>query len=738
MWKRSLRSSVRSDVPAAFPLIAYAAGLALGHSYAEAAGLAAVALLLLALRRMRVAAAFLALAGGVWAGAHAQGAIRNGDLAIGPLISDRFVTVIAPIDRDWSVRGDARALRCTRFVADGVAIDRPLTIYTRFAPQPIAMERAIRAEGFLRRNERGELGLTVKSPRLMSYQGALNPLTPAAWNRALANRIRPFAGDHPIEVALVEALALGRSERLSDEVRDSYKRGGTYHLLVFSGLQIAFAAALIALALRWLRAPRTSDWSLLVFSIVAPLFIGPTASVSRATIGIGLYALSRILHRPTTLENLWCVAALLRLIIAPQDLFEPAFHLTYAGAGALLFAGKALAAWRVRWIGFAASAELAITPLTLFHFHQYALGGSVMTMLLTPIVFAMLVVSMAICAIPCNALFAVLGALHHFCSFVNGVASPVWGFFAAPPAAAVVTGYALAMLAIALLRGRLRAFAILSAMLIPIAGAIVIGRSDVTAPRLTMLDVGQGDALLLRAPGHAILIDAGGRPGDSHFGERELLPMLADRGIRRIDIAVLTHVHPDHCGGLPAVLANLDVGSLWISPRRFRGDCAQRVLEACSARAIPIHLVRDGDTRTVGAIAMRAFVADRTFKHSPENNSSVVLRAALGRWKVLLTGDVERDAEEMLALRDIHADVLKVGHHGSKTSTTVALLEAVRPRIALISCGLHNTFGHPHPGVVESLRSRGVRTWRTDHGGSIDLDFLPDHLAVHQQVDTPR
>jgi competence protein ComEC len=729
---------VRSDVPAAFPLIAYAAGLALGHSYAEGAGFAVVAVLLIALRRTRIAMACLALAGGVCAAAHGREAIRVDDAAINPLITDRFITIVAPIDRDWSVRGEAHVLRCARFVADGRAIERPLTIYTRFAPPQIEMERSIRAEGFLRRNERGDIGLTIKSPRLMTYEGALNPFAPAAWNRALANRIRPFAGAHPTEVALVEALALGRSERLSDDVRDSYKRGGTYHLLVFSGLQIALAAGLIALALRWLRAPRTADWSLLIFSIGAPLFIGPTASVSRATIGIGLYAISRILYRPTTFENLWCVAALLRLIIAPQDLVEPAFHLTYAGAGALLFAGKALAAWRARWVAYAASAELAITPLTLFHFHQYALGGSLMTMLLTPVVFAMLVVSMAICAIPCNALFVVMGVLHRLCTFVNGIAAPVWGVFAAPPPAAVVTGYAIAMLSIALLRGRLRALAILTAMLIPIIGAIIVGRSDVAAPRLTMLDVGQGDALLLRSPGHAVLIDAGGRLADGHFGERELLPMLVDRGVRRIDVAVLTHVHPDHCGGLPAVLANLDVGTLWISPRRFRGDCAQRVLEACSVRAIPIHLVRDGDTRTVGAIALRAFVADRTFKRSPENNSSIVLRASIGRWKVLLTGDVERDAEEMLATQDIKADVLKVGHHGSKTSSTSVLLDAVRPRMALISCGLHNTFGHPHPTVVESLHLRGVQTWRTDRSGSIDLDFLPGHLETHRQFDTPR
>jgi len=728
---------VRSDVPAALPLIFYAAGLALGHSYAEAIGFASVALLLIAIRKARLAMLCLVLAGGVWAAAHARARSDADDHAISPLITDRFVTVLAPIDRDWTMRGDAHVLRCSRFVAEGTTIERPLTIYTRFAPDTIEMQRSIRAEGFLHRGEHGDVALTVKSPRLMSYEGALNRFTPAAWNRALANRIRPYALSYPTEVALVEALALGRGERLSDDVRDSYKHGGTYHLLVFSGLQIAFAAALIALALRWLHAPRASDWSLLIFSIAAPLFIGPTASVSRASIGIGVYAISRILHRPTTLENLWCVAALLRLIIAPHDLVEPAFHLTYAGAAALLFAGKALAARRFRWLAYAASAEVSITPLTLFHFHQFALGGSVMTMLLTPIVLAMLITSVAVCAVPCALLLSVIGVLHRVCTLVNGAASPLWGFFAAPPAAAIVIGYGCAMLAIALLRGRLRASAILATMFIPLIAALIVGRSDVAA-RLTVLDVGQGDALLLRSPNHVVLIDAGGRLGDAHFGETELLPMLVDRGVRHIDVAVLTHVHPDHCGGLPAVLENLDVGSMWISPRRFRGDCAQRVLEVCARRAIPIHLVRDGDVRETGGLSLRAFVADRTFKHSPENNSSVVLRVRIGRWTALLTGDAERDAEEFLADRDITADVLKIGHHGSRTSSTPPLLDAIRPRIALISCGLHNTFGHPHATVIESLRARGIHVWRTDRNGTIDVDFLSARIVVHRQFDTPR
>src|SRR5207247_391868 len=131
----------------------------------------------------------------------------------GEVSEERFMVVQSEIDRDWMERGDAFVLR--------VQHDRePLSIYVRFVPQPIAMEKWIRAEGFLRRSERGALTLTVKSPRLLSYGGTLSDFDPACWNRALAHRLRPFASQFPAEVALVEALALGRGERLAEEIRN--------------------------------------------------------------------------------------------------------------------------------------------------------------------------------------------------------------------------------------------------------------------------------------------------------------------------------------------------------------------------------------------------------------------------------------------------------------------------------------------------------------------------------------
>ena len=721
---------MRNDVPAALPLIGYVAGLALSRSVRDALGFALITIVLLAMRRGRAATICFALAAGTAMAAHRDTIRASESLALRSLRPDRFVTITAPLDGDWSLRRDVFVLRVQRFAVRGSTFEQPLTIYARFEPKPVGMSRTICADGFLRPNERGEWTLLLKSPRLMVYGGSISPLAPAGWNRALVHRLAGLPKRYATEVALVEALALGRGERLSEQVRDNYKRGGTYHLLVFSGLQIAFAAGAIAALLRQFRAPRTADWLLLFFSLLGPLFVGPTASVSRSSIGIGLYAVSRILKRPTTVENLWCVAAMTRLIIVPEDLTDAAFHLTYVGAGALLFVAKPIVSRRDRLVAGVVGIESLITPLTLFHFHQYALGGSITTLLLTPLIFVMLIVSVAICAVPAAPLLELIGVLHKAATIVNGAASTCSGAFAAPRIAAMIVGFSAAMVAIALLRGKARAAAIVAVSLIPILSACAVARRDVDEPTLTIFDVGQGDAIALRVPGHAILVDGG-------TVDSRLLPQLVDRGILRLDAVVLTHAHPDHCGGLPAVLSRLSVHSLWISPRRFRGDCAQRLLEAAAESRVPIHLVRDGDALRIGAIDIRAIVPDRTFRRAAENNSSVVLRATIGARAALLTGDAEREWEALLATRPIRSDVLKVAHHGSRTSSTPPLLDAVRPRLAVISCGRHNLFGHPHAEVLGALRRRGIFVRRTDRDGTVDVLFHRDHLLVHHEIDTP-
>ena len=735
---------MRNDVPAALPLLSFSIALGAAPYVTQPAmasfGLAAMALLFVAIDRLRMASAVAFLMAGLAIG-HWNHAARLSEAAsIRDLDGDRFVTVEAAIDGDWSARPHVFMLRVSRFHADGHEIQAPLRLYARFTPQVIEMQATVRAEGHLRSDRRGGYMMSIKSPRLVRYEGRLSSFDPASWNRRIANRLRAWAAERPIEIAMIDALLLGRGERLSDETKSDFKRGGTFHLLVFSGLQISLAAGIIAMLLRWAGASRAADWSLLAFSLVAPAFIGHEASVSRASTAIALYALSRIAARPTTFENLWCVAALARLLLVPSDLGEPAFHLTYAGAGALLFIGRPLAQSGLRWTAYAIAAEIAIAPLTLHHFHQYALGGSVMTILMTPIVFVMLIAGACFAATEAPFFLELIGALNGLCTVMNRAAAPLSGFFAAPALTMVVIAFAAAVAALAFLRGRARTATVIVALLAPPAVTVATfrARTEVADPQLLALDVGQGDAFVLRSGRRAILIDGGGRSGDARFGESVVLPVLLDRGIRSLDAAILTHAHPDHCGGITAVIRYLDVRELWISPRHFRGECARILLEAARDRAVPIRILRGGESLAVAGMTVRTLLSSRRYRRAPENNDSVIVSARMATRSLLFTGDIERDAERDLADRIEPVDILKVPHHGSRSSSSPVLLDAARPRIALISCGTGNFFGHPHPAVLEALQLRGVRIWRTDKNGTIEITLKQGIVEVRPEIDTPR
>ena len=707
------------DVPAALPLLTFIAGLvAATHVVNPAATAAACVLLAIFGKKARVALLFMAL--GIAIGTRPQ--------PRAPIQPGRFVTVEAPIRGDWTNRNHIFSLRTTSFRIGAEEFDVPLTVYARFVPPPINREELIRVEGFLRLDDRGRYVLSLKSPRLMTYAGRLSWTNPAAWNRAIANRLRRHAREHPEEIAMIEALVLGRGERLSEQTRDEFKRGGTYHLLVFSGMQIALAAAIIAMILRWSGATRASDWSLLAFAVVAPLFIGPTASVIRASSAIALYALSRILERPTTMENLFCVAALMRLIVEPRDLYEPAFQLTYAGAGALLFIGKPVARSAVRWMACAAGAEIAIAPITLFHFHQYALGGSLLTIVMTPIVFVMLLIGVFFCATEAVFLLRAIALLDSLCERLNAFGAFASGFFAAPALVTMVVAFGGSIAAIAFLKKRWRLTAIVLALLIAPASAFIKDavRSRVAHPQLVFLDVGQGEAILIRSGSRAALVDGG-------ISETVILPLLVERGVRRLDFVLLTHAHPDHCGGIPGVLRHLRVDRLYASPRRFRGECAQRIL----AERPPTLLT--GPMRTMmGGITIDAIPARRTFKRAPENNASVISLIQINGRRILLTGDIEREREVDLLGRIARSEILKIAHHGSRSSTTTRFLDDLSPAVAVISAGRRNVFGHPHPAVLEALAGRRIRVWRTDRNGSVTLTVLNRVLLVRPEIDTPR
>jgi competence protein ComEC len=243
------------------------------------------------------------------------------------------------------------------------------------------------------------------------------------------------------------------------------------------------------------------------------------------------------------------------------------------------------------------------------------------------------------------------------------------------------------------------------------------------------LDVGQGDSLLLISPeGKTLLVDGGGFGGGPHgkapdfdIGEQVVSAALWDRGIRHIDVVALTHAHSDHMGGLPTVLRNFHPKELWVG-NNPPGDAYDALLREAATLGVTVRSLRAGAGLTLGSVDVRVLAPSAAYAPGPDpaNNDSLVLHAAYKNTSVLLEGDAEAPIENaMLAETGLESTLLKVGHHGSATSTTPEFLARVAPRWAVISCGARNRYGHPRPEVLEALGTAKVRTFSTDVNGAV-------------------
>ena len=579
---------------------------------------------------------------------------------------------------------------------------------------------------------------------------------------AIERRIDRFLLDREAR-GVMRALLLGDKRAIDTAVRDRFARTGLLHLLAVSGLHVMVVGMilykhlgpiLMRFRFGWRRVEliRTITTALLLLAYM--VLAGGTASVVRAVVMALLFMMATTLQRSADSMNTLGVAAFLILVLRPVHLFEPGFQLSMAAVGSIVGLmpqlQRSFAAPASKPLGYlhasllvTTAATLGTLPVVLYHFGQAAMAGFLLNLPAIPITTALLVSGLV--AIMAGELSSVMGTTIGASSDVlaqslltvsevgdryAGWALLEWTIDHPAPIIAMVLG----VLAIGRWRDPSHRWTLLLLAGVVIVGHIWFGvmeRRWIPDLEVIMLDVGQGDAAIVQFPnGEAMLVDAGPRSAYGDAGSDVILPQIDRLGIRHLHTVVITHPDNDHLGGLPAVLRAMPVGRVVRSGFEHPTDLYRETGRLLDSLQIPEQIARAGDTLQIDP-NVRTYVLfpnEWTIGTSP-NDHSVVLRISYGATSIIMTGDAPRDAELALVrtFRDwLRSDALKVGHHGSRTSSAPAFLSTVREGAsppAIISVAERNRYGLPDEDVLERLERSGFHVEMTGKSGAVWLRF---------------
>ncbi len=603
------------------------------------------------------------------------------------------------------------------------------------------LERGIRATGYVRMPSRRGADERAVPERL----AALVP-RPRYWieglREAAREKIRGALPERPYAGILI-ALAIGDQNAIDPKQWQLFARTGVSHLMSISGLHVTMVAGLLAMFVSWcwrrsetlalaLPAQKAAALAGFLAAFAYCLVSGFAVPAQRTLYMVGVVAVALWFGRATSASRVLAAALFIVLVLDPWAVLSPGFWLSFAAVAVIFFVATGRTArphWLVQWGRVQWAVTVGLAPLLLVLFQQVSLVSPVANALAIPLVsFVITPLALAGAVLAFDWVLelghAILDILMLTLEWLAALPSAVWHQHA--PLAWTVP-LALAGIAWMLLPRGFPARWLGVPLVLPLF-AVSPPSPGAGELWITVLDVGQGLAVLARTEKHALLYDSG--PAFNAFsdsGSRVILPYLRGEGIDSLDALVVSHDDRDHSGGAGSVLEAMPVGLLWssLSP--------DHVLLSANAWRVPCVAERKWHWDGVSFEFLHPHAETPSGRTARANNRSCVLRIEAPAGRVLLTGDIERAAERELLQRVpalLPAEALLVPHHGSGSSSTPEFVKQVAPRHAVFAVGHRNRFGHPREDVLARYREAGSGLLRTDTGGAIQLRFAPGNLRV--------
>ncbi|MBI5216406.1 MAG: DNA internalization-related competence protein ComEC/Rec2 [Ignavibacteriae bacterium] len=558
------------------------------------------------------------------------------------------------------------------------------------------------------------------------------------------------------EAKLVKGLVIGERSEIDPSIKLAFTNAGLMHILAVSGLNVGLVAIMFWSVFSLFRFPRSLIGVLTVLSLVFFIFLtGAEASVTRAVIMACVFIGAKIFEQRTSLLNALGVAALVILLIDSRWLFDVGFQLSFVAVLSLAYilpklerqvntlperfrANSFFRKYILLATAVTLSATIGTLPLTAYYFHKISIVGIAMNLLAVPVsgiilalgcaVVLMAAISTWLGSMYATVAYAFSWFLLRFTEWGGNLPFSVVEINLSFPQA--VGMFAVILFLLEFHRPLVRRLGIISFLLI----ANVVLYSSLFAEsnsslKITMLDVGQGDAIVVQLPnGKTMLVDAGPIDSKRDAGTKTIAPFLKRIGVEKIDALFISHPHADHLGGTPALLRAIEVGTIYECGAKSESKLVKEIGRLTDSLQIESKKLLAGNIVTVDS-SVRLYILhpfdDKNSFEENLNNHSLVIKLVYGTTSILFSGDAEEPAEqEITAAFDnfLDCDVIKVGHHGSITSSSEELLEKVTPQIALVSVGNKNKFKHPSPTVIQRFQDGGCKVFRTDKMGAIVLE----------------
>lgn len=592
------------------------------------------------------------------------------------------------------------------------------------------------------------------------------------WRSATAETLRATLPRR--QAAVAEALLIGDQDGLDDALRRRFARAGVSHVLSISGLHIGLVAAAAFATARWLLArserlillanvPKLAMAASLVPLALYGAIAGDNVATLRAELMAGLVAGGLLCDRPREWLAPLAAAAGVVLLLRPGAADEISFQLSFVAVLAIVLGVPRLTArwdaweearllrlrsprWRwLRWLVLSQAvtvcATLATAPLTAWHFNMVSLVAPIANLMIVPLLGMVTVgvgllgtVAVALAPALAPPLFQLVGVAIRLADALTAwLAAPAWAAPHVPTPSLLELGLLYGALAAPLLSASRWRAAVLAACLGGLAidaAAWAVERTAAGTLRVTFVSVGQGDCTIVEFPSRQVMVvDGGGLAGARlDVGERIVAPQLWRRKLLRVDRLVLTHADFDHYDGLTFLAATFAPRTLWWNGLPSDGPRFAALWRALARAGAVVEQPAAGTAMTVDGVALRVLhpIGD---ERGSDNDRSLTLQLRFGGTAVLLPGDLQAAGEAALVRRwgeTLASRVLKVPHHGSATSSSAALLDAIAPRLAVVSAGLDNRFGFPAPSVEAAYARRGIDLWRTDRDGAVTVTIDAD------------